>query len=179
MSLWGNLDQANNAPKNPVASGLGVSSNGEVLFANSQQGGIVSGIGLGVFGANTTEVGSAAVGENLTRAAHAGWNIVKTGTGPVATISVANTGSGFNASQNGFVTFTGYGSGANAQWFANATGHINVVNLLVPGQNYNVAPTGIAVNANANGTNATFTTTVGGRAGRVQVETIVAMGSMN
>ncbi len=178
MSLWGSIDQANNAPKNQTFGGLGVAANGVQTYSNSQIGGLVSGIAVGTWGANVAEVGNTTIGGNLTRAAHPGWQKVIVGTGPVLTISVATTGNNFNSGQNGYVQFSGYGSGANALWTANVTGHVNTVVLLAPGVDFNVAPTGIGLRANANGTNATFTTTVGGRAGRVQVETIVTLNTM-
>lgn len=181
MSLWGSSDLANNAPKYSVGAGYGSSANGYTLFANTLISAFVSGEGLGVFGANTNEASGASGAGDLDLVPHAGWNLRVAGTGPVATISVLSTGAGYNVgggAANGFISFSGgYGSSANAQWFSNATGHITSVTLLAGGANYNVAPT--ASIANTNTAIATFTVTVGGRAGRVAYETLVAMGSLS
>lgn len=44
MSLFGNKDQANNAPLYSVLSGLGSDANSEVLYANTTVGAFVDGI---------------------------------------------------------------------------------------------------------------------------------------
>jgi hypothetical protein len=182
MALWGSIDQANNAPKYDIGGAYGAAnSNGVQLFANTTIGVRVANVAFGVFGANTEEVSNSTIGGDLDYAPHSGWNLRIAGTGPVATIAVANTGAGYNVgggAANGYIVFSGgSGSGANAQWFSNATGHITSVSLLSGGGNYNVAPTA-AIN-NTNTAIATFTVTVGGRSGRVAYETLVAMGSMS
>ena len=55
MSLFGDKDLANNAPKFQVASGLGVDANGEVLFSNTTADAFVTGLTLGVFGVSAGE----------------------------------------------------------------------------------------------------------------------------
>lgn len=182
MALWGSTDQANNAPKFSVGGAYGAAnSNGVQLFANTKIGAFVANVAFGVFGANTQEVSNSTIGGDLDYAPHSGWNLRVAGTGPVATITVANTGAGYNiggGAANGFIVFSGgQGSNANAQWFSNATGHITSVSLLAGGGNFNVAPTA-SIN-NTNTSIATFTVTVGGRSGRVAYETLVAMGSMS
>lgn len=181
MALWGNKDEANNAPKYAVAGGYGVSANGQVLYQNTTISAYISGEAVGVFGVNTAEVSGTYTGDDQDYAAHAGWNLRIAGTGPVESIAVVSPGRGYNiggGAANGYIAFTGgYGSGANAQWFANANGSITSVVLLAKGSGYNVAPT--AAIANTNTAIATFAVSVGGRAGRVSYETLVAMGSLN
>lgn len=175
MSLFGSKDQADNAPKNAIASGLGVSANGNTLFGNTTVGGYVSGAAIGVFGVDTTEAGIS-TGEGK-KVAHAGWNMRKQGTGPVISIAVGAQGANYNTA--GFITFTGGGgSGANASYTVNTTTNtITSISVLNGGSGYTSAPTANA--ANAAGVNAaTLIVTMGGRAGRVQYETLVAMGSM-
>lgn len=178
MALWGNLDAANNAPKQTDTSGYGgstpqVTSNGQVYFGNTKTDAFITNAQIGVFGIDSTEKGIT-TGE-APAAQHAGWNIRKAGMGPVLTIT-ANTGS---VSANGFITFSGgskvVGSGntaANAQIYVNTAGYIMNVTVRSGGL---YANTPIATAASGN---AVFTITMGGRANRVQYETIVAMGSM-
>lgn len=181
MALWGNLDQANNAPKFRVAGGWNVSANGVQMYNNTQISGYVTGMAMGVFGANTAEVSNSSIGGDLDYAPHSGWILRKQGTGGVATITINSPGLGYNiggGAANGYIAFTGgYGSAANAQWFSNANGAITSVVLLNPGAGYNAAPT--ASIANTNTAIATFVVTAGGRAGRIHDEVIVAMGSMS
>jgi len=168
MALWSNSDANTSAPKFAVAGGLGVSANGNALFENQTIDAFVGDVALGVFGVTTTEKTSE------TSAQHAGWIIKKQGTGPVVSIT-ANTGA-FSPDGNVFITFTGGGTGnttANAQIVTNGSKQIVGITVNAGGE-YLTAPTAAAVNANA-----TFTITMGGRAGRVQSETLVAMGSIS
>jgi hypothetical protein len=55
MSLWSNTDANTSAPKYAVAGGLGVSANGQTLYANTSSGEFVSGAAIGVFGVSPNE----------------------------------------------------------------------------------------------------------------------------
>jgi hypothetical protein len=55
MSLWSNTDANTSAPKFAVAGGLGVSANGQTLYANTTSGEFVSGAAIGVFGVSPNE----------------------------------------------------------------------------------------------------------------------------
>lgn len=171
MALWGSNDEANNAPKYAVVGGLGVSANGQVLYQNTQTSLYVTGAAVGVFGVDTTEAGIT-TGEGK-KIQHAGWNLRKAGTGPVTSIVINDGGDGYS---NGFITFTSTnGSGANASYTVNSvSGAIVSVTLLAEGSGYDVAPTADGTD----GANSDITVVVGGRAGRVQYETLVAMGSI-
>lgn len=181
MPLWGNLDLANNAPKHAVISGLGHSNaNGVQAYGNTQLSGYISGMSVGVFNANTSKTSNSSIGGDLAnKSAHAGWVLRKQGTGPLTQVAIVSPGFGYNiggGNANGYIVFAGgSGSGANAQWFSNANGAITSVVVLNPGSGYNTAPT--ASISNTNTAIATFTTVLGGRAGRVHVESLVAMGS--
>ena len=179
MSLWGNLDAANNAPKQAAMTGYGgstgsVSSNGQVYYSNTQISAFVTNNALGIFGVDTSEQSSATAAQGVPQ--HAGWVVRKVGMGPVTSIT-ANAGS---TGSNGFVTFTGGngigattgGTAANASVSVNTAGYITSVTLNTPGL-YANTPVGTLA-----GSNAVFTITMGGRANRVQTETLVAMGSM-
>jgi hypothetical protein len=110
MALWSNTDANTSAPKYAVAAGLGVSANGQVMYANTVTGAFVSNLKVGVFGVDVTEQGVTA----NPKGGHAGWNLVKTGTGGranrthvetlVAMGSMTNAVDG-SASANDDVTF--------------------------------------------------------------------------
>ena len=179
MSLWGNLDAANNAPKQSDMTGYGgttgsVSSNGQTYYANTQINATVQNAALGIFGVDTGEQTNATAAQGVPQ--HAGWVARKVGMGPITSIT-ANAGS---TGSNGFITFSG-GNGigatsgataANASVSVNTAGYITSVTLNTPGL-YANTPVGTLA-----GSNAVFTITMGGRANRVQTETLVAMGSM-
>ena len=79
MALWSNTDANTSAPKFAVAAGLGVSANGQTLYANTTTSGHVTGVKLGVFGVDVVEQGLAS--NKTTRGAHSGWNLTTQGTG--------------------------------------------------------------------------------------------------
>ena len=179
MSLWGNLDAANNAPKQSDMTGYGgttgsVSSNGQTYYANTQINATVQNAALGIFGVDTVEQAAATAAQGVPQ--HAGWIARKVGMGPIVSIT-ANAGS---TGANGFITFTG-GNGigatagataANAAVSVNTAGYITSITINNPGLYANTPVATLA------GSNAVFTITMGGRANRVQTETLVAMGSM-
>ena len=109
-----------------------------------------------------------------THAQHAGWVLVKKGTGPIATIS-ANSNS-YSPDGNVFLTFSGGGTGttsANARIVTNGAKAITGITLN-SGGNYERAPVvGTVANSNV-----AITITMGGRAGRKHTETLVAMGTI-
>ena len=182
MSLWGNLEAANNAPKHGDTAGYGgntpqVTANTQVYWSNTQSGAFITGSAIGVFGVDAQEQINAEASANtlLGVPQHAGWVIRKTGMGPVVAIS-ANAGA---VGANSFIIFSQGngrdGSGntaAVANIAVNSAGYITTVSLISGGL---YANTPIAT---ANSGNASFTITMGGRANRVTTETIVAMGSI-
>jgi hypothetical protein len=178
MSLWGNLDAANNVPKQSEMVGYGgntpqITQNGQVYFANTKINAFMANAALGIFGVDATEQQNALT--TLGKPQHAGWVIRKVGTGPVVTIT-ANAGS---VAVNSYITFAQgnsvNGTGAtvaNAQITVNTAGYIQTITINNGGS---YANTPIAT---ANQGNSALTITMGGRANRVTTETIVAMGSM-
>jgi hypothetical protein len=179
MALWGNLDAANNAPKQTDTSGYGgdtpqVTANGQVYYANTSIGAFVDKAAIGIFGVDTTEQSNSTAAQGVPQ--HAGWVLRKVNMGPVLSIT-ANAGA---TAVNSSIVFSGGngldGSGssaASATIFVNSTFHIVNVSITSPGL---YANTPIAT---PNTGNAVFTVTMGGRANRVQTETLVAMGSMS
>ena len=175
MSLWGNLDAANNAPKQSAMTGYGgntpqVTANAQVYYANTQTNAFIAGEAIGVFGIDASEQ-ALLPAANLGKPQHAGWVVRKVGTGPIASLSANSGVFGTNAA----VTFTGGGgSAANAYaYFDGTTGALVQIQLNNGGTGYRTTPT-----ATIAGSNASITVVMGGRANRVHTETLVAMGSM-
>lgn len=152
MSQWGNKDYANNIPKFLDTNHPG---NTDVyLVSSSRLSNATFGNGKGV--------------------AHQGWVKIKQGTGPVVGISVANVNANLSYA-NGFVTFSGANTTpANARVVVIGTNNVSVV-LNSGGSGFTTAPTASSTVANSNNSTLTFTVTMGGRSGRVQAETLVAL----
>lgn len=169
MTLWAKSDSSNAAPKHAGVAATN-NANGATLFGSTTIGTFTGQQAVGVFGVDTTEQGVVA----NPRGAHAGWVVVKQGTGPVATLT-ANASS-YSPDGNVFLTFTGGGTGntsANAQIVTNGAKLITGITIN-SGGSYLSAPTvGAVPNSNV-----AITITMGGRAGRKQTETLVAMGSI-
>lgn len=169
MSLWTKTDANTGAPKYTVASGHGSSANGFTLYENTN---LSTAGGRGVFGVDSTEARiSTGDGKDV---AHAGWNLRRPGTGPVATIT-ANNGA---VAVNSFISFSGGGTGNTS---ANATVTVNTAGYIISiainnGGSYSSTPT--ASKNTGSTSNAVYTLTMGGRANRVTYETLVAMGSI-
>ena len=178
MSLWGNLDAANNAPKQAAMTGYGgstgsVSSNGQIYYSNTRINAFITNNALGVFGVDTTEQAAATAAQGVPQ--HAGWVVRKVGMGPIVSVTANNGAVGANATLtltggNGIGATTG-NTPATVVVSVNAAGYITSVAVTNPGLYANTP------NANTM-SNAVFTITMGGRANRVQTETLVAMGSM-
>lgn len=191
MSLWGSGNTRSDAPKHGLA-GTGGSANGGVqltgntAYQNVRISGFVTNTAIGVFGVSAAQranTGNTTAGEGP-RPQHAGWNLRKAGTGPVATAVVTTAGSGYTAG-GGYVTITGgnglYPGGAgntsaNLFFQANAAGSVANVSINLSGS-YVSTPT-LNVGGSA-GVPAVVTITMGGRANRISYETLVAAGSVS
>jgi len=187
MSLWGNLDNATGNQK-PVFA------NTSNAYSNSTINGTVANTDTyygSVMGVSSGEMANTSTKPQNPQ--HAGWVSVKYGTGPVTGISVSG-GTGINAA--GYLLITdisahGQGTGANISFTTanaqnalqsyssnaqlNTYGTFTVVN---GGSGFSNAS---ALTVTTNGANialGTFTVTLGGRAGRIKTETLVAMGSI-
>jgi hypothetical protein len=185
MPLWGKLDTASGNQKPVFANTSNAYSNSTIngTAANTDTYyGNMYGVSAGEQ-ANAPKAG-----------AHSGWVSQKIGTGPVASIEVSG-GEGINA--NGFIILTdgsylGQGTGANISFVMantentlqrfstnptwNGVGSVTIVNGGSGWSNAD-AITGVVSNA-ANITQPTISVTLGGRAGRIQYETIVATGTI-
>jgi hypothetical protein len=178
MSLWGNLDASNNAPKQAATTGYGgdtpqVTANGQVYYSNTAINAFIENNAIGIFGVDTTEQTAATALEGTPL--HAGWVLRKVGMGPITSITANSGAVGVNAT----MTITG-GNGKGATTGSTpgtVVVRVNTANYIIA---VDVTNGGLYANTpviNAM-SNAAFTITMGGRANRVQTETLVAMGSM-
>ena len=184
------IDRANNSPIFATAQVnlAPTAANANAVFSNTTFGvflnnGVAMKQAVGQFGISTTEAGNTVSGG--TKAAHAGWNLRTAFTGSLASITVTTVGKLYT---NGDIITVNPGAGlvssnATATITTNASGNIVSTSITSGGAGFITAtPTAITV-ANSTGgattgSNAVFTATAGGRAGRVQLETIVAAGSI-
>lgn len=79
MSLWSNTDANTSVPKfAPSTVNLqNTQNNSNLMYANTTSGAFISGATIGVYGVDTTEQNVAA----NPKGGHAGWILLKTGTG--------------------------------------------------------------------------------------------------
>jgi hypothetical protein len=176
MSLWGNKDYP--------------SGNQKPLFANTTLTTSKSTINNGV--ANTDKFYGAVAGVSVTEQQrannvggpipqHAGWVSVKVGTGPITGVTITDGG---DVTANGFIilkdnSVLGKGANANIAYTVSNTDNVVSVTIINGGDGWsNAAAIGYAVTDSSNVTQPTLTFTLGGRAGRIKTETLVAMRSI-
>lgn len=187
MSLWGNIDYPTSNLKPVFANTTNASSNSTIngTSANTNKFyGVVAGVSV-------TETESSNTLPQHPE--HAGWVSLKVGTGPIKGISVSG-GTGINAA--GYLTITdtsvlGQGKDANisfttanaqntlASYSTNST--LNTFGTFTIANGGSLYSNSAAITIRTNGANTslgTFTVTLGGRGGRIQTETLVAMGSI-
>ena len=186
MSLWGNLDAANNAPVSSAMAGYGgntpqVTANAQVYYANTKLGSFSDNQAIGIFGVTAAEQANSSTVASTGVPTHAGWVTRRVGMGPVATIT-ANAGCVAVNSTITIVANSGFGNtGSNgrstiipvvATISVNTAGYISTITIVNPGLYANTPI------LRPNTGNAVFTVSMGGRANRISTETLVAMGSM-
>jgi len=132
---------------------------------------------FGVSAAEATNTG----GEGK-KVAHAGWNLRTIGTGSLATLVLTAPGKSYSNTDVVTINPGTGGTNATAGVVTTPLGNLVSVSVSAVGAGFTTAtPTSITVANSTGGATtgslATFTSTAGGRAGRVQYETLVAMGS--
>jgi hypothetical protein len=185
--LFGNKDLANNAPKNmfyPVNVGGNTAhiANGSQLWQNTTPSAFTNGMVVGLYGVSNTQVQVAQTSYS-TNLSQPGWTLVRTGTGPVASANVTVIGASYSNTD----TFTVSGNGcvnavANVTTYANGS----ITSLKFTNYGFGFPNTAYVTKTFANstggtssGSGATIVLTLGGRAGRVQREVLVAMPTQN
>ena len=188
MALWGNRDLASGNQK-PVFANTSPSTSNSTINGTAANTAKYYG---NMWGVSATEAANTSADGK--KVAHAGWVSQKIGTGPIAGLTILTRGTGINTA--GFLTFAdgsplGQGTGLNVSYtIANtanllqasstnpALNGINTITIVSGGSGFsNVSLVTLRTNG-ANTTLPTFSITPGGRAGRVNYETIVSMGSM-
>jgi hypothetical protein len=157
------------------------------MFGNTTPGAFIPGMAAGIFGVDATEMGLQHT------SGHAGWVYRKAGTGPVVSVTYSGaTAAGYNnadilvvksqqASGNATIAMTTNSTGGNLTLSITNVGAgfltttIPVSNLFITNSTGGTAAGNSTV---GNSTVAWFTVNIGGRAGRVHCETLVAMGSL-
>lgn len=154
MPLWGNRDQYSDAPKFKVQANTG--NTGQSLYGTS------------VFAADSTEV---TVSAGL---ANPGWQYRKVGTGPLKSIVVSAGGTLYANTDT--VTVSGGTVNAVGNVVTNGSGVITAVNLTNNGLGFSNSAASTLAITTSTGSGATLSLVFGGRAGRIQWETLVAVG---
>ena len=182
MALWGKNDSAADSTKFAPSqvNRTPNSANKTTLFGNTttgawQNNGVAMKKAVGQFGVSAAEAANTA-GEGK-KVAHAGWNLRTRGTGPLTAITVTAAGTGYANSDTFSIAAGTGGTNATGNVVTNATGNVVSYSVTNWGANFNSAAPTVTITT-AGGTNATIAAVAGGRAGRVQYETLVAMGSI-
>lgn len=158
MALWGTTDYANNEPK----------------YLQTNHPGNTN-----VYLVSASRLSSTSIGSNTNHAvAHQGWVKVTPGKGHIAAISVAGVNTALRYA-NTYLSISGANTTpANAQIIVTGAGANTVtVQLNATGAGYTAIPSVSATGANNAGL--VFTVTPGGRLGRIQTETLVALSNTN
>jgi hypothetical protein len=114
--------------------------------------------------------------EEYAHQTHTGWTRVQRGTGPVKSITITVAGSGYANTDT--INISGGLTNATGTIATDANGAITTVTLGANGTGFiNVSTANVSITTSA-GTGATLTPVLGGRAGRVQTEVLVALTGM-
>jgi hypothetical protein len=186
MALWGLIDNAANSVKgateltgDSVGSGnANKAANNTALYHNTTVGAFVPGKVAGQWSVSAAALANTQ-GE-AKKTTHAGWIVRSVGTGPVTAAVV--TAGGTTYTNTDVITVSGGTTNATFTPVTNSTGGIISTTPTSPGYGFKFSNVAVFSVANSSGgattgSGATFTATLGGRAGRVTHETIVAQGS--
>lgn len=168
MPLWGSKDQANNAPKFKI----------KAKSPNT---------GIQLFGVSVAGIDDGEMQTKANAGAHAGWQQIRRGFGQVSSITITAPGTGYANTDTIKVTGQSNSSAqstpATATVVTNGSGALTALTITNNGLKFcnNSTTTVSVLNANtvpSSGTGATFSFVLGGRANRVQVETLISLSSM-
>jgi hypothetical protein len=184
MPLWGNTDVASASPKygtellsgGPVGSGnVAKAANNTALYGSAAVGTFVPGKAVGQFSVSAAAMAN--TGGEAKKVTHAGWTVRTAGTGPVANVAPTAAGTGY--SNTDLVRVSGGTTNASFAVLTNGAGGILSLSPVVTGAGFTNVTTVAVTNSTGGasaGSGATFSAALGGRAGRVTHETIVAGG---
>lgn len=183
MAQWGNTDDAANSVLWGVSqlNKTANTTNQTALYGNTTTGAFVTGKVVGQYGVDVVEAANTSA--DFKKVAHAGWNLKTTGTGPVTALTINAGGTGYANTDTLTLSVTGTGTvNATGSITTNSTGGITSVAITNPGAGF-TATTVYATFANSTGgasagSTANVAGIVGGRAGRVSYETLIAMGTI-
>lgn len=175
MPLWGNTDDAANsvsyAPSqyNTEAN----TANKTALFGNTTVGAIVGGKAVGQFGVSGAEMAN--TNGEASKVTHSGWVLREAGTGSIVSITIDAAGTLY-ANTDTF-TVTSPTANATGTITTDGSGVITSVAITDPGAGFTSVNNAVTITT-ATGSGATLTAVAGGRAGRVNYETLVAMNTI-
>jgi hypothetical protein len=175
MGSWKNTDAAANSVFY-AAYQAGVTANSvnrAALFGNTTVGAFYDGKAVGQFGVSAAEMANT-TGE-AGKVTHAGWVLREAGTGSI--VSVAITGGGTAYANTDTFSVTSPTSNATGNITTNGSGVITSVTLTNAGAGFEDVTNSVTITTGT-GSGATLTATAGGRAGRVNYETLVAMNNI-
>ena len=180
MGTWNNTDNAAGSVSWAVSqlNKKDTRAIANTLYANTTVGAFVGGVMVGQYGIGPAEISNTS--SNLSKSAHAGWNLRTEGTGSAQLITITNAGSGYSNTDT--LVFAAPGTGttnATATIVTNGAGAITSATITNNGAGF-VNTTAFATFANSTGgasagLTANVNVSVGGRAGRLSHETLVAM----
>lgn len=176
MALWAaNSAVGNNAPKSGVLDST--LPRGNTAFGNTTVDAFRTNKAVGVFGVDPAELANAAANA----VSHAGWVKVTQYTGGVVDVTITAGGTGY--SNTDLIEVSGGIVNAAGTLVTNSTGGITSIVVTAPGRGFkSIATSTLAVTNSTGGATAGSTATLvpvlGGRAGRVHMETLVAMSSI-
>jgi hypothetical protein len=175
MALWGKNDAASNAVFSVPAqlNKTANAANRTALYGNTTVSAFVTGATKGQFAVDAAEI--TAVNPTANAASHTGWHLRTVGTGSVANVTIGVAGTLYANTNTFTVTAPAGGTNATGTITTNGSGVITALTITNAGAGFtNTAPT-VSITT-ATGSGATLTAAVGGRAGRVHMECLVAIG---
>jgi len=175
MGSWGNTDDAaNSAFYAPSQTNTEANTaNQTALFGNTTVGAFVEGAAVGQFGVSSAEMANTN-GES-SKVTHSGWVLRTAGTGSITDIAVTVGGTAYDNADTFAVTSDG--TNATGTIGTDGSGVITSVTITAAGDGFDLKNPTVTITTGT-GSGATLTATAGGRAGRVQYETLVAMNTI-
>ena len=169
MSQWGRNDNAANSViwaaaqvnKAPTATER------DRLFGNTTVGSYIANAVVGQVGITNAELSG-------NPGATPGWNLWTRGTGPIETVRVTTPGRLYANSDTFVIAAPAGGANATGNVVTNAAGNAIALNLTSAGRGFWTKNPTVTITT-ATGTGGAFAAVAGGRAGRVNFETLVAM----